>query len=112
MRYLCFHKANENAPVDFAVLGPKMGKLIEDMNKAGVMVSTGGVKHSANGARLRLAGDRVTVTDGPFTESKEVVGGFAIIEVKSKDEAIQWVTRFAKIIGDCEVEIRLMDHGS
>ena len=86
----------------------QMGKLIEEMAKAGVLLSTEGCQASSKGARVRRSGDRVTVTDGPFTEAKEIVGGFAIVKAKSKAEAIEWAKRFLDLAGDGESEIRQM----
>ena len=83
----------------------QMGKLIEEMAKAGVLLSTEGCQSSSKGARVRRAGDRVTVTDGPFTEAKEIVGGFAIVKAKSKAEAIEWAKRFLDVAGNGESEI-------
>lgn len=83
-----------------------MGKLIEDMRKSGVLLATEGCLPTAKGARVRLSGGKFTVSDGPFTESKEVVGGFALIQVKSKDEAIEHTKHFLKVAGDGESEIR------
>jgi hypothetical protein len=74
--------------------------------KAGVLVSTEGCLPTALGARVRLADGKVTVKDGPFTESKEVIGGFAILETNSKDEAIELTKRFLQVAGDGECEIR------
>jgi hypothetical protein len=72
-----------------------MGQLTQDAAKAGcVMVEAGGLLPTSMGARVRLADSKVTVTDGPFTEAKEVVGGYAIFEVKSKAEMLEWTRRF------------------
>ena len=84
----------------------KMGRLIEESTKAGILLSSEGCLPSALGARVRLAGTKFTVTDGPFTETKEVVGGFALIRVKSKQEAIDFVKEFLQVAGDGETEIR------
>ena len=83
-----------------------MGKLIEDGMKAGYLLSVEGCLPSATGARVRLSGGKVTVTDGPFTESKEVIGGFALLQANSKDEAIEYVRQFLKVAGDGECELR------
>jgi hypothetical protein len=90
-----------------------IGKLTEEMIKAGVVLETGGLAPSSKGARLRLGNGKVTVTDGPFTEAKEVIGGYAIIQARSKEEAIVWGTRFldthAQVLGpsyETELEIR------
>ena len=80
----------------------EMGKLIEEMTKAGVLLATGGL--SPNPTWIKSAGGRVTVTDGPFTEAKEAVVGFALVEAKSREEAIEWLKRAPFREG--EVEIR------
>ena len=86
--------------------------------KAGVLVETGGLLPTAKGARLRLAGEKVSVSDGPFSEAKEVIGGFAVYDVKSKAGAIEWATRFINLHKqhwpgwEGEVELRqLMEFG-
>src|SRR6187401_2619698 len=81
----------------------EMGKFMEEAMKAGIIVSTGGV--SATGTRLRLDNGKYTVTDGPYIEAKELAGGFAVIRVSSKEEAIEWCKRFRAIVGDGESEI-------
>jgi hypothetical protein len=88
----------------------KMGKFIEEMAKSGVLLATDGLQPSSKGARVRLSGGKLTVTDGPFTETKELIAGFAIVQVKSKAEAeaIELAGRFLKLAGDGESEIRLM----
>jgi hypothetical protein len=85
-----------------------MGQLIDEMTKAGVLLATEGCQPSAKGARVRLSDGSITVTDGPFTESKEIIGGFALIQVKSREEAIEWTKRFLRVAGDGESEIRQM----
>jgi hypothetical protein len=83
-----------------------MGKLIEEGMKAGWLVSTEGCMPSALGARVRKDKGKLSVTDGPFTEAKELVGGFAILRAKSKQEAIELAKDFLKHVGDGECEIR------
>jgi hypothetical protein len=83
-----------------------MGKLIEEGMKAGWLLGTEGCLPSALGARVRRSGDKLTVTDGPFSEAKEVVGGFAILKADSKEEAIELARIFLKIAGDGECELR------
>jgi hypothetical protein len=107
MRYLCVFKAEESAPPT-AEHQAAMGKLIGEMVQAGVLLSTEGCQPSAKGFRVRRTGKRVTITDGPFTESKEVIGGFALIQVKSREEAVEWTRRFLDVVGDGESEIRLL----
>ena len=83
-----------------------MGKLVEEGMKAGWLVATVGCLPSALGARVRATNGKVSVTDGPFTESKEVVGGFAILRANSKEEAIQLAKDFLQVVGDGECELR------
>ena len=89
-----------------------MGKYNAELVKAGVLLAAEGLTESSKGARVKFSGDKRTVTDGPFAETKEVVAGFSIIQVKSMEEAIEWVKRVPNIFpnGEAEVEIRkLMD---
>src|ERR1700687_5535740 len=81
----------------------ELGKLTEDSKKSGVLVTTGGV--SAKGTRERVGGAKFSVTDGPFIEAKELMGGFAVIQVPSLEEAVAWAKRFRAIVGDGESEI-------
>ena len=107
MRFLCLYKPARKegvAPSQQEIAA--MGQLIDEMTKAGVLLSTEGCLPSAKGARVRLSDGSITVTDGPFTESKELVGGFALIQAKSKEEAIEWTKRFLRVAGDGESEIR------
>ena len=76
----------------------EMGKLIEEMAKAGVLLATGGL--SPNPTRIKSSGGKITVTDGPFTEAKEAVVGFALIEAKSKEEAVEFSKRFWQVAGE------------
>jgi hypothetical protein len=111
MRYLMVHRLDESKPDAYSPspqLMADMGSLIEEMTKAGVLLAADGVSHSENGALVRVSDGTTTVVDGPFTEAKEVIGGYALLEVRSKDEAIEWASRFAGVIGDTEVEIRLI----
>ena len=82
----------------------EMGKLIEEMTKAGVLLATGGLDPRAT--RIKNSGGKITVTDGPFTEAKEAIVGFALIEAKSKEEAIEYSKRFWKVVGDGEGKIQ------
>ena len=84
----------------------RMGTFIEEVTKAGVMLSTDGLHPSAKGKRVRLSGGKVTVIDGPFTESKELVASYALFQVKSMDEAIHWTRRFLEVLGKGECELR------
>jgi hypothetical protein len=81
----------------------EMGQFIGEAVQAGILVATGALQEK--GTRLRLADGKFTVTDGPFIELKELLAGFAVIEVPSPEEAIEWAKRFRKIVGDGESEI-------
>jgi hypothetical protein len=84
----------------------------EELAKAGILLAAEGLSPSSKGARVKFSGDKRIVIDGPFTEAKEIVAGFSIIQVKSLEEAIEWVKRTPNIFptGEAEVEIRkLMD---
>lgn len=106
MKFLSIYKSVErNAPPSQEEMSV-MGKLIEEGMKAGWLLGTEGCLPSALGARVRKSAGAVTVTDGPFTESKEIVGGFAILQANSKEEAIQLAKDFLKVAGDGECEIR------
>jgi hypothetical protein len=83
-----------------------MGKLVQDGMKAGFLLAVEGCMPSANGARVRLSKGKVTVTDGPFSESKEVIGGLAILQADSKEAAIELVRHFLNAAGDGECELR------
>src|ERR1700716_4218313 len=84
-----------------------MGKYNAELVKAGVMLAGEGLQASSKGARVKFSGDKRTVIDGPFTESKELVAGFWILQVKSKEEAIEWVKRCPNPMpGESEIEIR------
>ena len=106
MRFLSIYKAPErNVPPSQEEMA-KMGKLIEKEMKAGTLLATEGCLPSALGTRVRISNGKLTVTDGPFTESKEVVGGFAILQANSKEEAIEMAKNFLQVAGDGECELR------
>ena len=85
-----------------------MGRYIDKLTKAGVLVATDGLQHSSKGARVRIADGRITVTDGPFAEAKEVIGGYAIVLATSKAEAIAHAKDFLTLVGEGESEVRQM----
>jgi hypothetical protein len=106
MKFLSMYKSVErNTPQSQEEMN-KMGKLVEEGMKAGWLVATEGCLPSALGARVRSTNGKLSVTDGPFTESKEVVGGFAILRANSKEEAIQLAKDFLKVVGEGECELR------
>ena len=96
-----------------------IGKHTEEMMKAGVVVEIGGLLPSSKGARIRVAGGKLNVIDGPFAEAKELIGGYAIVEVKSKAEAVELGKRFMKLHSDVlgpsyqgECEVRQLHEAS
>jgi hypothetical protein len=106
MKFLSIYKtAERNAPPSQEEMA-KMGKLVEEGMRAGWLLATEGCLPSALGARVRNSSGNLTVTDGPFTESKELVGGLAILRANSKEEAIQLAKKFLKVAGDGECELR------
>ena len=106
MRFLSIYKTAERGVLPTQEEMAKMGKLIEEGMKAGSLLAVEGCMPSATGARVRLSNGKLTVTDGPFTESKEVIGGLAILQAKSKEEAIELVKQFIQVAGDGECELR------
>ncbi len=113
MRFMCIYKPADKRSVEAGVppsqeMLEEMGKLIGDMAKAGVLLATDGLLPSSKGARVRLSRGEFSVIDGPFTDSKELIAGYAIIKVDSKAVAIGWAKRFLQAAGDGESEIRLM----
>jgi hypothetical protein len=103
MRFMLIAKATKDSEAGVRPdprLIAAIGKLSEDMAKAGVLLDTGGLYPSAKGARIRLSGGKLTVTDGPFAEAKELIGGYAIVQTKSKAEAIELSSRFWKMHAD------------
>jgi hypothetical protein len=89
-------------PPDEAMFA-EMGKLVEELARAGVLLATGGLDQ---GVHINSAGGKVTITDGPFTEAKEVIVSFALIDVRSKEEALELSKRFWQIAGDGEGDVR------
>lgn len=98
MRFLMTSVSDNNTPDE--TLQIEMGKFIEELTSAGVVLATGGME--LGGTVINSAGGEITLTDGPFAEAKEMAGGFALIEVRSHEEAIEVARRFFKIIGDGE----------
>jgi hypothetical protein len=108
MRYMIINKADEDTEAGRMVsqeVAEGVGKVVEDLSKAGVLLFAEGVHRSSLGARVKVAGGKRTVTDGPFGETKELIGGVIVIDVRSKDEAVEWAARLAGAL-DAEVEVR------
>ncbi|AWZ04332.1 MULTISPECIES: YciI family protein [unclassified Streptomyces] len=102
MRYLMTTKPTDAAPDE--KLFAEMGRFIEELTASGVLLATGGLE--PGGVRLTSVGDEITVMDGPFAEAKEAVAGFALVEVRSKEEAVELARRFRRIVGDGESVIQ------
>ena len=110
MKFMVMIKANKDSEAGVLPdekLLTEMGKYNEELVKAGVMLAGEGLHPSSKGARVKFSGTTRTVIDGPFTEAKELIAGFWIFQVKSKEEAIEWVKRCPNPMpGDSEIEIR------
>ena len=106
MRFLSIYKCAETGVLPSQEEMARMGKLVEDGMKAGSILAVEGCLPSATGARVRLSNGKVSVTDGPFTESKEVIGGLAILQASSKEEAVEMVREFLHVAGNGECELR------
>ena len=116
MRYMCLWRPASSAPQSWKHQDPaemqrlmsEMGKLIEEMTKSGILIATGGWDPHGPSTIIQSSAGTVSVKDGPYTESKEMIGGFALIEAKSQEEAIEYGRRFVKIAGDGTSEIRAL----
>ena len=112
MRFMVIVKATPESEKEGALPDPQlmaeMGKYNEELMKAGVLLALDGLHPSSKGARVKFSGKSRTVVDGPFTEAKELIAGFSILQVKSLEEAIEWVKRAPNCNpgSDSEVEIR------
>jgi hypothetical protein len=110
MKFMVMVKANKDTEAGVLPseeLLTKMGKYNEELVKAGVLLAAEGLQPSSKGARVRFSAEKRTVIDGPFTEAKELIAGFWIFQVKSKEEAIEWVKRCPNPLeGESEIEIR------
>ena len=115
MRYLSMIRIDEKTGQKPSErLMNEMGKLIDEMTREGTLVRTAGLRPTKEGFRVRSNHGKLSVTEGPFTETKEVIGGYAILEAKSKDHAMELTKRFLQIHGDewnLECEVRPLDGG-
>src|SRR5262245_12697095 len=102
MRFLMTTKGGGPPPTE--QLHADMAVLVEEMTKAGVLLAAGGL--DMNGTRVSASGGKVTVTDGPFAETKETIVSFALVEARSKEEAVELAKRFWQLVGDGEGDIR------
>jgi hypothetical protein len=108
MRFLGYTLGDPSVPMPppSQELMTEMGKFIEEATKAGVLVATGGLGPVNEASKVVKSGDQFTVIDGPFTEAKELIGGWALMEVRDKAEAIEWTKRFLAIAGPGESTVR------
>ena len=108
MRFLGYTLGDPTAPVPppSPEMMTRMGEFIEEATKAGVLLATGGLGPPEQATRVAYSGGKFTVTDGPFTEAKELIGGWALMECRDKDEAIEWTKRFLAIVGEGDSTIR------
>jgi len=104
MKFLMTYEQTSKAPPTPEKMA-EIGKFAQDMAKSGVLLMTGGLQRPTKGTRVKLSGGDFTVTDGPFTETKELIDGFALIQVGSKKEAIEMARRFMAVAGDGQGEI-------
>lgn len=109
MRFMCITYADKDTEAGVLPneeLMTRMGAFMEEVTQAGVLLSAEGLHPTSKGAKVKYANGKLTVTDGPFAEAKELIAGWAIIQVNSKDEAIAWTERFFAVLGEGEGEIR------
>jgi hypothetical protein len=108
MRFFMYTLGDENIPMPPPTpeLMGEMGAFMEEATKSGALIQTGGFAPSALGATVSLTDGRYSVTDGPFSEAKELIGGWALVEAPSKEAAIDYAKRFLKIVGGGESRIR------
>lgn len=112
MRFLSMVRVAETGQKPSERLMNEMGKLIEEMMKKGVLIRTAGLRPTKEGFRMRSNRGKMSVTEGPFTETKEVIGGYAILEAASLEEAKELTRRFLEVHGDewnVECEVRALD---
>jgi hypothetical protein len=106
MRFLSVYQAPERTTPPTEEEMKVMGRFIEEGMKSGKLLATEGCMPSAHGARVRLADGKLTTKDGPFSESKEVIGGFALLQADSKEDALAYVKEFLNIVGGGQCELR------
>jgi len=111
MRFMIIVKANQDSEAGVMPeekLIAEMAKYHEELAKAGVLLDASGLQPSSKGWRIRYSGQKRTVVDGPFAETKELIAGYTLIQAKSRQEALEWTKRFPNPAGgkDCEIEVR------
>ncbi len=114
MRFMIIVKANKDSEAGVMpeeAMFAQMATYHEELMKAGVLVDASGLQASSRGWRIKYVGDKRIVTDGPFTEAKELIAGYTIIKVKTREEGLEWARRFPNPSGpgkECEIEVRQM----
>lgn len=108
MRFLGYTLGDPSVPIPppNPEMMEKMGKFVEEATKAGVLLATGGVGPINEAIKVSLKDGKFTVLDGPFTEAKELIGGWALMETRDREEAIEWTKRFLTLVGEGESTIR------
>ena len=108
MRYLGYTLGDPSVPIPppSPEEMQKMGEFVEEATKAGVLIATGGLGPADEGIKVSLKDGKFTVLDGPFTEAKELIGGWALLETRDREEAIEWTKRFLALVGEGESTIR------
>jgi hypothetical protein len=108
VRFLGYTLGDPSVPIPPPTpeLMEEMGKFVEEATKAGVLVATGGVEPLDDAVKVSLKDGKFTVRDGPFTEAKELIGGWALMETRDREEAIEWTKRFLTLVGEGESTIR------
>jgi PhnB protein len=112
MRFMIIRKADKQTeadptPMPSEALLAAMGKYNEELARAGALLDGAGLQPSRKGARIKFSGGKPSVIDGPFAEAKELIAGYTLIQVKSREEAIEWVKRWPPLDGDGQVELEL-----
>src|SRR5260221_80957 len=105
MKFLMTYEADPKAPPPTPEKMAAIGKFSADMMQSGILLMTGGLVRPTKGTQIRLSGGKFSVTDGPLPETKELIDGFALVETKSKEEALEVAHRFMNIAGDGKGEI-------
>jgi len=112
VKFLSMVRVQETGQVPSQRLMEEMGKLVEEMTRSGKLVRTAGLRPTSEGVRMRSKYGKYSQVDGPFAETKEVVGGYAVLEAASKEEALELTRRFLQVHGDewdVECEVRQLD---
>jgi hypothetical protein len=114
MQFLIMHRTNahwESGAIPTPELIQQVGRMVGELVQSGRLLAGEGLRPSSLGVRLQFSGGTRTVQDGPFSESKELIAGFAILKLQSIEEAIEWSTKFAQVLGDVEIDIRPVTEG-